>query len=321
MQRHDIPTAGYRTFQSDEYDAAVDYLEREGAPIVLKASGLAAGKGAIVCLELEEARDALDRMMRERVFGDAGDKVVIESHMTGEEASIFALTDGKDYILLATAQDHKRVGEGDTGPNTGGMGAYAPAPVMTPALISQVCTEIIEPTLRGMAEEGYPYTGVLYVGLMVTEDGPKVVEYNCRLGDPEAQVVLPLLQTDFVDLLLAISEGRLGECEVRNQKGAAACVVLASAGYPGAYKKGLTIFGLEDCSNRQDIAVFHAGTALDENGQYLTNGGRVLGITAVGRSLAEALVRAYQMVDLIDFEGKLYRRDIGTKGLERLGHS
>lgn len=320
MERHQIPTAAHRTFSISEYDGATAYLEAQGAPIVLKASGLAAGKGAIVCQTLDEAKKALDSMMLEHVFGKAGDHVVVESFMTGEEASIFALTDGKDYVLLASAQDHKRVGEGDTGPNTGGMGAYAPAPVMTPALIEQVCREIIEPTLHGMTSEGYPYQGVLYVGLMITENGPKVVEYNCRLGDPETQVVLPLLQSDFVDLLLKISEGRLGGYEVRHQQSAAACIVLASAGYPGAYKKGRVISGIEDCTNRQDIAIFHAGTAQDEEGRYVTNGGRVLGITAVGRTLAEALIRAYQMVDLIDFEGKQYRRDIGYRGLDRLGY-
>src|SRR5690606_7668183 len=209
MARHGIPTAAYRTFGAADYDAAAAYLEAHGAPVVLKASGLAAGKGAVVCATLEEAQATLDELLRRRVFGEACDEVVVEAFMEGEEASLFALCDGRDYVLLASAQDHKRVGEGDTGPNTGGMGAYAPAPVATDAVVARARREIIEPVRAGMAAEGCPFRGFLYCGLMITPEGPKVVEFNCRMGDPETQVVLPLLETDLVDLLSAAAEGRL----------------------------------------------------------------------------------------------------------------
>lgn len=317
MQRHDIPTAAYRTFGADDYAAARAYLEAQGAPVVLKASGLAAGKGAIVCMTRAEAQAALDAILRERQFGAAGEEVVIEAFMEGEEASVFALTDGTHYALLAPAQDHKRVGEGDTGPNTGGMGAYAPAPVVTAAVLARVRREVIEPTLAGMAAEGHPYRGILYCGLMITAAGPKVVEFNCRLGDPEAQVVLPLLKTDPVTLFEKLASGRLDEVILELHAGAAACVVLASGGYPEAYERGFPIEGLEAAGAGPEVAVFHAGTKQDGAGRVVTAGGRVLGVTALGDDLQGALGRAYEAVAQIHFEGMQYRRDIGRKGLAR----
>ena len=321
MERHDIPTASYRTFATDAYEDARAYVTDQGAPIVVKASGLAAGKGAIVCRTLAEAYDALDEILQERAFGEAGDEVVVEAFMEGEEASIFALTDGDHYVLFAPAQDHKRVGEGDTGPNTGGMGAYAPAPVIDGRLLTRVCREIIEPTLAGMKAEGHPYQGFLYVGLMITEAGPQVVEYNCRLGDPEAQVVLPMLSSDLVDVLHKLTLGRLREVSLRVDAGASACVVLASGGYPGGYEKGKPIRGLGDDGQVHDatdeVVVFHAGTARTDDG-FITNGGRVLAVSALGDSLHDALSRAYEVVPRITFDGVQYRRDIGRKGLDRL---
>jgi len=321
MARHGIPTAAHRTFGVEQYDEATAYLEAQGAPIVVKASGLAAGKGAFVCATRAEAQHALDQIMKTRAFGLAGDEVVVEHYMEGEEASVFALTDGDHYVLLTPAQDHKRIGEGDVGLNTGGMGAYAPTPVVSEALLNRVCREIIEPTLAGMAQEGCPYRGFLYVGLMITPEGPKVVEFNCRLGDPEAQIVLLLLKTDLVKLFQALAEGRLHDVTAVTGSGAAACVVMASGGYPASYQKGFPIEGLDAAAAMNDVVVFHAGTRRDDAGQTLTAGGRVLGVTAVGDDLAEALDKAYRAVDVIHFEGAQYRRDIGQKGLARLNVS
>lgn len=318
MEQYDVPTAAHRTFAADQYEAASAYLEAQGAPIVVKASGLAAGKGAIVCATLNEAHAALDQVMNTRAFGDAGDEVVIEAFMEGEEASVFALTDGDDYLLLAPAQDHKRIGEGDTGPNTGGMGAYAPAPLVTEDLMNQVCREVIEPTLEGMAREGCPYRGILYAGLMITKEGPKVVEFNCRMGDPEAQIVLPLLDSDLAEVFRMLAAGRLRDVTLQTRLGATACVVMASRGYPGSYKKGFPITGLDAAEAIRDVVVFHAGTRQDETGCTVTAGGRVLGVTTLGNDLAGALDKAYQAVDCIHFEGAQYRRDIGQKGLARL---
>lgn len=318
MARHGIPTAAHRTFSADQYDAARAYVEAQGAPIVVKASGLAGGKGALVCATLDEALEALDQIMRERAFGEAGDEVVIEECMEGEEASVFALADGETYVVTVPAQDHKPVGEGDTGPNTGGMGAYAPAPVVTDAVLEQVRRTIIEPTLAGMIEEGHPYRGVLYCGLMITEAGPRVVEFNCRLGDPEAQVVLPLIENDLVDVFSKMAEGRLAEVDLRIRPAAAACVVLASEGYPVSYEKGFAIHGVDEAGALDDVVVFHAGTKRTDGGDLVTAGGRVLGVTATGRDLAAALDRAYAAVDRISFQGKQFRRDIGRKGLGHL---
>lgn len=319
MAEHGIPTARHRTFAAEEYEAARQYLTEQGAPVVVKASGLAAGKGAFVCQTEEEAQEALRQIVRGRRFGAAGDRVVIEECMDGEEVSVFALTDGEDYALLAPSQDHKRLGEGGTGPNTGGMGAYAPAPVLTDVQMQRVEDEIVAPTLEGMAQAGTPYRGVLYCGLMATDEGPKVVEYNCRLGDPEAQVVLPLLSGDLVEVFEKLAGGRLGALPLHTFGGAAACVVLASGGYPTDYETGFPIEGVAEAEATDDVTVFHAGTARGKDDRLITDGGRVLGVTALGEDLDAALGKAYTAADRIQFEGKTYRRDIGQEGLGRGG--
>ena len=318
MIRHGIPTAKHRTFHRSQYDEARAYIESEGAPIVLKASGLAGGKGAVVCRTLSEAIATLDAIFRTDVFGSAGDELVVEEFMIGEEASIFALCDGNTYSLLLPAQDHKAIGENDTGPNTGGMGAYTPAPIIDDGILAEVERLVIEPTLRGMEEEGCPYKGVLFVGLMITDEGPRVIEYNCRLGDPEAQVVLPMLETSAVEMITAIANGELSRITLRNRPGAAATVVLSSGGYPGSYQTGYEITGLDRAGEVDGVTVFHSGTRIDERGRILTAGGRVLSVTAIGETLDQALLRAYSAADLISFEGKYARRDIGRKGLARM---
>lgn len=318
MADHDIPTAAFRTFTRDQYEEARSYVEAHELPVVVKASGLAGGKGALVCETREQALDALEQITRDDAFGAAGDRVVVEEFMRGEEASVFALCDGTHYLLLPPAQDHKPVGEGDTGPNTGGMGAYAPAPVVTGRVLTQVCRQIIEPTLAGMMGQDHPYSGILYVGLMITDEGPKVVEYNCRLGDPEAQVLLPMLETDLVDVFDRLADGRLDGLSLRVSEGAAACVVMASDGYPGSYDKGKAIDGIDVAEALDGVVVFQAGTA-EEGGRLVTDGGRVLGVTSTGRDLALAIERAYNGVERIQFEGAQFRRDIGQKGLAHLG--
>lgn len=318
MARHEIPTASFRVFEAHEYDEASAYLDEVGAPIVVKADGLAGGKGAFVCSTLDEAHDALDQIVRDRAFGEAGEQVVIEEMMRGEEASVFALTDGSHYVLLMPSQDHKPIGEGGKGPNTGGMGAFAPAPIVDGAMLRRVCREIIEPTLQGMREEGTPYAGVLYCGLMITEDGPKVVEYNCRLGDPEAQVVLPLLESDLAEVFRKLLDGELRDVSIRASSGAAACVVLASDGYPIEYDTGFEIAGIDEAEKKENVSVIHAGTSYREDGTLVTDGGRVLGVTALDSDLPAALDRAYEGVECIQFEGKTFRRDIGEKGLAHL---
>lgn len=318
MQRHEVPTAAYRTFSAEEYEAAAAYLHEVGAPVVVKASGLAGGKGAIVCDTEAEALAALERIVQDRDFGAAGDRVVIEEFMKGEEASVFALTDGANYVLLAPSQDHKPIGEGDTGPNTGGMGAYAPAPVVNGRLLTRICRTIIEPTLAGMAEEGHPYRGVLYCGLMITDEGPKVVEFNCRLGDPEAQVVLPLIESDLGVVLAALADDALDTVALRGSDQTAASVVLASEGYPIDYETGFPITGVDAAEALEGVHVIHAGTARAEDGTLVTDGGRVLNVVATADSLEAALDRVYAGVDCIQFSGKTYRRDIGQKGLVHL---
>ncbi len=314
MARHGIPTAASRTFT--EFAEAEAHVVAGSFPLVLKADGLAAGKGVVIAETAAEARAALREMMQEGAFGRAGRTVVVEEFMAGEEASVFALSDGRDFVLLPPAQDHKRLGEGDVGPNTGGMGAYAPAPAVTPAVLREVEDAVVRPALRGMASEGMPYKGVLYVGLMLTAAGPRVVEFNCRFGDPEAQVLLPLLDTDALELFEALAHERLGATEVRHREGAAACVVLASEGYPGSYPKGRPIQGLDAVPD--DAPVFHAGTARNDADEVVTAGGRVLGVTGLGSDLQAALDRAYAAADAIRFEGMQLRRDIGQKGLRRL---
>ena len=315
MQRNHIPTADWRSFQPDQYEEAKIYAQQLGQCVV-KASGLAAGKGAIMCENSSDAEKTLRELLIDGNLGDAGKEVVIEEWMIGEEASLFILTDGDDYLLLDSAQDHKRVFDNDQGPNTGGMGAYAPAPVMTQQLIDTTCSTIIEPVLQSMASEGKLYKGCLYAGLMITDEGPKVVEFNCRFGDPEAQVVLPLIDGDPMEMLLCAATGGIGNLRSSTQSKSAACVVLASGGYPGSYQKGKQITGLKEASEVSGSLIFHAGTTTDGNSVF-TDGGRVLGVTAIGSTLNDALHRAYQASDIIEFEGKHYRRDIGHLALHR----
>ncbi len=316
MARHNIPTAQYRTFRTLE--SARNYLHEVGAPIVVKASGLAAGKGAVVCLTMQEAENALQSMLGPKaIFGLAGSEVVMEEFMDGEEASVFALTDGEAFVLLPSAQDHKRIGDGDTGPNTGGMGAYAPAPVMTPELIEEVSRTIIVPTLQGMRQEGIPYRGILFVGVMVTAKGPKVVEFNCRLGDPETQVILPILQEDFLELILAAMDRRLDQITVTPPKDWATVVVMASKGYPGSYETGIPIFGLENLKALPQSHVVHAGTKHLQD-RLVTAGGRVLGLVGQGATLDTAIASAYAGAAKVEFAGAQFRKDIGKKGLARL---
>ena len=316
MGRHGIPTARYQTFRALEQARA--HLNEVGAPIVIKASGLAGGKGAVVCMTMPEAESALQSMLGPKAtFGTAGSEVVMEEFMEGEEASIFALTDGNAFILLASAQDHKRIGDGDIGPNTGGMGAYAPAPVMTPELIETVCRTIITPTLAGMQQEGTPYTGILYVGVMVTAQGPKVVEFNCRLGDPETQIVLPILEEDLLELILASLDGRLDQIKVQPPKEWAAVVVLAAKGYPGSYETGLPITGLEKLNDLKKTHAIHAGTK-HLQGKLVTAGGRILGMVGQGQTLEAAIQSAYAGASRVEIPGGQFRKDIGKKGLARL---
>ncbi len=312
MHRHNIPTGRFETHTDAE--SALHCLRDWGAPVVLKANGLAAGKGAIVCQTLEEAEHAVDQVMVQSTLGSAGDKLVVMEYLEGEEASIFGFTDGSDLVCLLPSQDHKPIGEGDTGPNTGGMGAYAPAPVVTPDLEREIIERIMQPTVRALAQEGRPYTGILYGGIIFTAEGPKVIEFNCRLGDPEAQVVLPLLKTDLVELLLAVNEGRLKDLTVEIEDRAAACVAAASGGYPGSYETGLPISGIGEAEALGDVVLFHAGTRL-ENNQLLTSGGRVLGVTAIGDDIPAALQKAYDAVQKIEFKDIYYRKDIGYRAL------
>lgn len=320
MQKHGIPTAEFRSFElSQRYDAE-RYINEIPVPIVLKADGLAAGKGVTVCETKEDALDILDLMMGRKAFGDAGLKVVIEEFLDGEEASVFAITDGNDCVLLSSAQDHKRIFDNDLGKNTGGMGAYSPAPVMSPELMKQVERTIVRPTIQGMKSDGHPYKGCLYVGLMITETGPKVIEYNCRFGDPETEVILPLLKSDLVDLMLASVGGTLGSLAAEQHPLSAVCVVIASGGYPDQYESGMQIVGLDAARMLDErVMVFHAGTAREKN-TLVTAGGRVLGVTAVGPAadLEQTIDRAYRAVEKITFDGAYYRSDIGKKGVERL---
>ncbi len=310
LLKYGIPTGMAEIF--DDRDMAVAFVKGQTMPIVVKADGLAAGKGVTVCRTEEEAVTAIDRIMVERAFGDAGNVLLVEEGLSGQEVSIQALTDGRTIVPLAPSQDHKRVFDDDEGPNTGGMGAYAPVPAMNRRLFQEVYSEILEPTIAALAEEGMPYQGVLYAGLMLTEEGPKVLEFNCRFGDPETQVVLPLLQGDLVEAMLAVSEGNLDSVDIGVKSGAAACVVLTSAGYPGSYERGKEIRGLERLETAQDILVFHAGTKT-ESGRLVTNGGRVLGVTAVADDMKGAIARAYEAAAHVDFEGMHYRSDIGRQ--------
>ena len=314
MRKYGIPTAAYEVF--GDFDAAMAYVERAPLPIVVKADGLALGKGVTVALTRAEARQAVEAAMRGRVFGESGARLVMEEYLEGPEISVLAFTDGKTLVPMLASMDHKRACDGDEGPNTGGMGAICPNPYYTEAVAKECMERIFLPTIRAMAAEGCPFRGCLYFGLMLTRDGPKVIEYNCRFGDPETQVVLPLLETDLLDIMEACAEGRLAQLDIRWSEKSACCVVLASGGYPKAYKKGFEISGLAENGQLADgeAEAFHAGTRR-EGGRYYTNGGRVLGVTATGMTLAEAVERAYAAADGIGFEGLHRRGDIGARAL------
>jgi phosphoribosylamine--glycine ligase len=322
MASCNIPTARFSSFGAGKLQEAEHYARQLPLPIVVKADGLAAGKGVLICESYDAAVIALRDMLQKKSFGQAGEKVVIEEYLEGEEASVFALTDGDRYALLASAQDHKRILDGDRGKNTGGMGAYAPAPVVTADMMKRIEDEIVVPTLRGMKERGTPYRGCLYVGLMITADGPKVIEYNCRLGDPETQVVLPLIEGDLAEIFKSIAERRLDPAAVRLHDATAVCVVMASRGYPDDYQTGKAIHGLEYVKPEDGVVVFHAGTRADGE-QILTSGGRVLGVTAIGYSheLQKTIDLAYRAVGMITFDGAYYRSDIGQKALRHLAKS
>lgn len=312
MRKHRIPTAEYKMFTS--YLHAEDYVRMKEAPIVIKADGLAAGKGVIVAADTDEAIIALKRIMKEREFGDAGNRVIVEECLQGEEASFMAFTDGRTIVPMVSSQDHKRVFDYDKGPNTGGMGAYSPAPVITGELEALVMEKIMQPAVNGLREEGIKYKGVLYAGLMIKDGVPSVLEFNCRLGDPETQPVLARLDSDLVDIAMAISDERLADIRVEWRKDAAVCVVLAAGGYPGKYEKGKVISGLEEAAVGGDVFLFHAGTEF-RDGDIVTSGGRVLGVTATGRNIKAARELAYQAVGEIRFEGMHYRRDIADRAL------
>jgi len=312
MRAHRIPTAEYVV--CDAYDAALHYLDTHPAPIVVKADGLAAGKGAMVCRSDAEARAALQQMMRDRVFGAAGDRVVIEECLAGQEVSVLAFVDGYRAVPMVLAQDHKAAYDGDRGPNTGGMGCYAPAHVLDQAMLRRVVEEVLQPAVDGMRELGTPYVGVLYAGLMVTGGDFAVLEFNCRFGDPETQVILPLLETDLAEVMNACIDGRLDEIEIAWSPRSCVCVVMASEGYPGHYQHGCEITGLDEAAQLPDTIIFHAGTKR-EAGRVLTAGGRVLGVTACADDLRDAIARAYAAVARIHWPGAMYRRDIGARGL------
>jgi phosphoribosylamine--glycine ligase len=308
-----IPTAAFARF--DDPDAARAYVAQHGAPLVIKADGLAAGKGVVMAETVAQANDAI-AMMFSGGLGTAGEEIVIEEWMIGEEASFFALCDGLHALPLASAQDHKRVGDGDTGPNTGGMGAYSPAPVMTKAMEARVMAEIVQPTLAGMARRGSPFKGVLFAGLMITADGPKLIEYNVRFGDPECEVLMPRLKSDLVPALLAARDGVLNAVDLRWSDDVALTVVMAAKGYPGTPEKGSVIKGIDKAAAEKDVLVFHAGTQA-KDGDIVANGGRVLNVVALGKSVSEAQAKAYAAVDLIDWPGGFCRRDIGWQAVKR----
>ncbi|OGU28790.1 MAG: phosphoribosylamine--glycine ligase [Ignavibacteria bacterium GWA2_55_11] len=320
MVRQHIPTAAYSSFQKGDAEAAEMFIAGLRPPIVVKADGLAAGKGVSICPSRPEAVEAVRAMLSGGLFGSAGESVIIEEFLIGEEASVFVLTDGERYAMLAPAQDHKRVFDNDEGKNTGGMGAYAPAPVVTPDLLKRVEAEVIIPTLKGMRDEGAPYTGCLYVGLMITQQGPKVLEYNCRFGDPETQVVVPLIESDPAEVFAAIAAGRFDPATVHIKDASAVCVVMASGGYPDSYVTGKRIEGLDVLDGKEEVTVYHAGTKIAD-GDLVTSGGRVLGVTAFGpkHDLATTVKKAYEAVQHVRFEGAHYRNDIGKKGIMRGG--
>ena len=313
MERHNIPTAAYKVFDQDDFDEAAAYIKKQNKyPVVLKADGLAGGKGVFIPESEAEAMEVLEELKTSNSLKEAASRLVIEEFMVGEEASVFAISDGDSYRIIGNAQDHKRIGEGDTGLNTGGMGAYSPAPIVTDDILDRVEKEIIEPTISGMKAEDNPYAGILYCGLMITEDGPKVVEYNCRFGDPECQVILPRLKGDMLRVIVACTQASLEEVLIEFDEEVKCCVVLASGGYPESYEKGKVITGLDDVKGAM---IFHAGTRAEEE-QILTNGGRVLNVVGSGKDLQTAIDNTYAEVKKITFDKAYYRSDIGAKGLK-----
>ncbi|MEE9153586.1 MAG: phosphoribosylamine--glycine ligase [candidate division NC10 bacterium] len=315
MRKYRIPSGDYEVL--DDPKKARAYLEKVGAPIVVKADGLAAGKGAIVCPTLEAAHEAIGMIMEERVFGDAGAQVVIEEYLTGEEASFLAFTDGKTVLPMASSQDHKPIYDNDQGPNTGGMGAYSPAPVVTDAVHQKIMERVMLPAVRGMAAEGHPYKGVLYAGLMIKDGEPRVLEFNARFGDPEAQPLVVRMGSDLIPVLEAVIAERLHEATIEWRSEPTVCVVMASGGYPGQYEKGKVISGLDEAASVPGVVIFHAGTTL-KNGKVVTDGGRVLNVTGIGKDIRQAIATAYQGVKKIYWEGVHYRNDIGKKALDRM---
>jgi phosphoribosylamine---glycine ligase len=317
MKNNNIPTADFEVFHKDDYSKALNYLEQVNYPIVLKADGIAAGKGVIIAENFEDAKETVTDILEKSVFGSAGDKLVIEEFMTGQEASVFAITDGTDFVVLPAAQDHKRIFDGDKGKNTGGMGAYAPTPFVNKEDLDDIIELVIKPTLKGMKENGSPFIGCLYCGLMMTNSGPKVVEFNCRFGDPETQVVLPLLEGDFLELLYSAACGKINKDSVKYNGGASVSVVAASGGYPDKYDKGKEIFGLDKFNNSKNVIVFHAGTK-EIDGKIVTDGGRVLNITSIceENNLSKAKSIAYEAMHSIYFDGIQYRKDISDKAIK-----
>jgi phosphoribosylamine--glycine ligase len=313
MRKYHLPTAFYEIFENQA--EAVSYIRKIGAPVVVKADGLAAGKGVIICKTVDEAIQTVNQIMVEKVFGEAGNKVVIEECLVGEEASYIAFTDGKAILPMASSQDHKTVFDRDEGPNTGGMGAYSPAPVVTEEVHERILEKILRPIIQGMGEEGRPYKGALYAGLMIKDGHPKVLEFNARFGDPETQPALTRMKGDIVPILEACIHGNLSKSHIEWDPRSAVCVVMASKGYPGDYEKGRVIEGLEEVSSMKDIFVFHSGTAL-KDGRVVTNGGRVLGVTGLGEGIQRAIEKTYQAVKKIRWEGVHYRKDIGYKALK-----
>ena len=314
MAKYKVPTADFRVF--DHPDAADKYIEKIGAPCVVKADGLAAGKGVVVAKTVDEAKRAVDAMMREKIFGDSGNKIIVEECLEGQEASILVITDSKEVVALASAQDHKRIFDNDAGPNTGGMGAYSPASVVTAELFKEILDKIIYRTIDGLAKEGIEFRGVLYAGVILTKDGPKALEFNVRFGDPETQAILPRLKSDLLEVMLATSEGKLSKIKSLDwDNRACVCVVCAAFGYPGDYTKNKEISGLDQVAKLDDVVVFHAGTKKSGN-KILSSGGRVLGVTGIGETIKEAINKTYQTVGKISFEGMHYRKDIGRRAIE-----
>ncbi len=309
MKRHHIPTAAYREFTADNYEEGVAYINTHSLPIVLKADGLAAGKGVVICESITQALSAFESMIKESKFGDAGKKVVVEEFLTGIELSVFVLTDGKDYLLLPEAKDYKRIGEGDTGLNTGGMGAVSPVPFADANFMQKVIQQIIKPTVQGLQQEQLEYKGFIFFGLINVKDNPFVIEYNCRLGDPETEVVIPRIKNDFIEMLLATSQQRINEIKIDIDKKAAAAIVAVSGGYPGDFEKGKIINGLTTI-NKESVFVFHAGTS-QSNNHILTNGGRVLAVTSLANTIQEASTICKSILEEIHFENMYFRKDIG----------